>query len=223
MDARLQRRGHSLTPHDVSPRSFQLVVARLLTRQWVCWKTKKETSRASTPSISPPRSELIPKNDFNLNRSSLSTSRTPFTPRNKYKYKRSEPKAKKRGNGKSLFRRGRERGVVSRISNNPLQVKVINRELIERMPLRRNNASFTLRSTVRKYWTAGKKVAKGCEEAREEKKKDRIGGSVDKSGLSGHLLSFVLPAIFYHPFRPSFWGGNGSGPFSSRRCIGPTH
>lgn len=63
----------------------------------------------------------------------------------------------------------------------------------------------------------------GCEEAREEKKKDRIGGSVDKSGLSGHLLSFVLPAIFYHPFRPSFWGGNGSGPFSSRRCIGPTH
>lgn len=30
MDARLQRQGHSLTPHDVSPRSFQLV-ARLLT------------------------------------------------------------------------------------------------------------------------------------------------------------------------------------------------
>lgn len=43
----------------------------------------------------------------------------------------------------------------------------------------------------------------------EEKgeKEDRIGGSVDKSGLSGHLLSFVLPAIFCHPFRPSFWGG----------------
>lgn len=92
MDARLQRRGHSLTPHDVSPRSFQLVAARLLTttRNGFAGKRKKEkkrkTSRASTPSLLAfhrllsSRIELIPsRNDFNLNRSSLSTD--PYSPR----------------------------------------------------------------------------------------------------------------------------------------------
>lgn len=49
MDARLQRRGHSLTPHDVSPRSFQLV-ARLLTTtgNGFAGKRKKKKSRASS-------------------------------------------------------------------------------------------------------------------------------------------------------------------------------
>lgn len=92
MDARLQRRGHSLTPHDVSPRSFQLVAARLLTTtgNGFAGKRKKEkkrkTSRASTPSLLAfhrllsSRIELIPsRNDFNLNRSSLSTD--PYSPR----------------------------------------------------------------------------------------------------------------------------------------------
>lgn len=94
MDVRLQRRGHSLTPHDVSPRSFQLV-ARLLTttgngfagkRKEKKKKKKRETSRASTPSllafhrVLSLRIELIPsRNDFNLNRSSLSTD--PYSPR----------------------------------------------------------------------------------------------------------------------------------------------
>lgn len=47
MDARLQRRGHSLTPHDVSPRSFQLVVARLLTTtgNGFAGKRKKEKKK----------------------------------------------------------------------------------------------------------------------------------------------------------------------------------
>lgn len=84
MDARLQRRGHSLTPHDVSPRSFQLV-ARLLTttgngfagKRKEKKKKKKKRDKSRLHALSsrlPSRIELIPsRNDFNLNRSSLST------------------------------------------------------------------------------------------------------------------------------------------------------
>lgn len=40
----------------------------------------------------------------------------------------------------------------------------------------------------------------------------------DKSGLSGHLLSFMLPAIFYHPFALLF-SAVETVPVHSRRDV----